>query len=116
MGGNREKFNISIAILEKLPFWKGNKMISHFDGSNNIFADWIYSNDLISRFKAMLSAYIMYMCNFYFILLCQKQNFKESIKCFTYLMLKKKYLSICIQSGNICEIVLYKLLQFLCNL
>ena len=25
MGSNREKFNIAIAILEKLPFIKGNK-------------------------------------------------------------------------------------------
>ena len=39
MGSNREKSNIAIAILEKLPFLKGNKKISHFDGSNNIFAD-----------------------------------------------------------------------------
>ena len=27
------------AILEKLPFWRLPKIISHFDGSNNIFAD-----------------------------------------------------------------------------
>ena len=39
MGINREKFNIAIAILEKLPFLKGKKIISHFDGSNDIFAD-----------------------------------------------------------------------------
>ena len=39
MESNREKYNIAIAILEKLPFLKGNKIISHFDGSNNIFAD-----------------------------------------------------------------------------
>ena len=31
MGGNREKSNIAIAILEKLPFLKGNK---------NYFAFW----------------------------------------------------------------------------
>ena len=34
---NREKSNI--AILEKLPFLKGNKNYFAFDGSNNIFAD-----------------------------------------------------------------------------
>ena len=28
-------------ILEKLPFLKGNKFFSHFDGSNNIFVDCI---------------------------------------------------------------------------
>ena len=39
MGSNREKCNIAIAILEKLPFLKGKKIISHFDGSNNIFSD-----------------------------------------------------------------------------
>ena len=39
MGSNRKKSNIANAILEKLPFLKGNKIISHFDGSNNIFAD-----------------------------------------------------------------------------
>ena len=36
MGSNREKSNIAIAILEKLLF---KKIISHFDGSNNIFSD-----------------------------------------------------------------------------
>ena len=39
MGSNREKSNIAIAILGLLPFLKGNKNISHVDGSNNIFAD-----------------------------------------------------------------------------
>ena len=34
MGSNREKSDIAIAILEKLP-----KNIAHFGGSNNIFAD-----------------------------------------------------------------------------
>ena len=29
----------AITILEKCPFLKGNKIISHFDGSNNIFVD-----------------------------------------------------------------------------
>ena len=38
MGSNREKFNIAIAIFEKLPL-RVTKIISHFDGSNNIFAD-----------------------------------------------------------------------------
>ena len=38
MGSNREKSNIAIAILEKLSFLKGKKIISHFGGSNNIFA------------------------------------------------------------------------------
>ena len=39
MGSNREKSYIAIAILEKLPFLKGTKIISHFHGSNNIFVD-----------------------------------------------------------------------------
>ena len=39
MGSNKEKSNIAIAILEILPFLKGNKIISHFDGSNNIIVD-----------------------------------------------------------------------------
>ena len=34
MGSKKEKSNIAIAILEK---WE-TKIISHFDGSNNIFA------------------------------------------------------------------------------
>ena len=41
MGSNGEKSNIAIAILENLPFLKGNKIISHFDGNNNIFAECI---------------------------------------------------------------------------
>ena len=40
MGSNREKSNIAIAILEKLPFLKVTKIISHFGGSNSIFADF----------------------------------------------------------------------------
>ena len=53
MGSNREKFNIAIAILEKLQFLKGNKrvkIISHFDGNKNIFADctfWSIQNKKI---------------------------------------------------------------------
>ena len=39
MASNREKSHIVITILEKLPFLKGNTNYSHFDGSNNIFAD-----------------------------------------------------------------------------
>ena len=39
MGSNRENSNIAIAIYGRLPFLKGIKIISHFDGSNNIFAD-----------------------------------------------------------------------------
>ena len=31
--------NIAIAISGKLQFLNGNKIISHFNGSNNIFAD-----------------------------------------------------------------------------
>ena len=42
MGSNREKSNIAIAIFEKLPFLKGKKNISHFDGSNNIFGDYSF--------------------------------------------------------------------------
>ena len=41
MGSNRGKYNIAIAILEKLLFLKVKKNISYFDGSNNIFADFI---------------------------------------------------------------------------
>ena len=40
----RGKSNIAIAILEKLPFLKETKIISHFGGSNNIFADCILYN------------------------------------------------------------------------
>jgi hypothetical protein len=43
MGRNREKTNIAISIFEKWPFLKGTKIISHVDGSNNIFADCILS-------------------------------------------------------------------------
>ena len=46
MGKNREKSNIAIAILEKLPFLKAN-IISHFDGSNNIFTDCM-SYDIVN--------------------------------------------------------------------
>ena len=38
---NREKYNIAIAILEKLQFLNGNKNYYDFYGSNNIFADCI---------------------------------------------------------------------------
>ena len=41
MGSNREKFNIAMAILVKLPFLKGTKNYFAFDGSNNIFACYI---------------------------------------------------------------------------
>ena len=44
MGSNRENSNIAIATLEKLPFLRVTKIISHFDGSNNIFADCILYN------------------------------------------------------------------------
>ena len=39
MGNNREIFNIANAISEKLPFLWVPKIISRFDGSNNIFVD-----------------------------------------------------------------------------
>ena len=40
MGRNREKSNIAIATLDKLPFLKGNTNKKYFAyGSNNIFAD-----------------------------------------------------------------------------
>ena len=39
MGSNRENSNIAIIILKKLPFLNVSKIISHFYGSNNIFAD-----------------------------------------------------------------------------
>ena len=42
MGSNREKSNISIAILGNLPFLRVTKIILLFDGSNNIFADYNY--------------------------------------------------------------------------
>ena len=42
MGSNREKSNIAFAILEKLPFSKGNNNYSAFFGSNDIFADCTY--------------------------------------------------------------------------
>ena len=43
MVSNREKSNIAIAILEKLPF---AKIISHFDGSNNMFVDCTLTYDI----------------------------------------------------------------------
>ena len=42
MGSNWEKFNIAIALLEKWPFLRVPKIILHFDGSNNNFADCMY--------------------------------------------------------------------------
>ena len=45
MGCNREKSNIAIAILEKLPFLKGNQNNFAFS-SNNIFADCKYKDYL----------------------------------------------------------------------
>ena len=41
MGSNKEKSNIAMAILEKLPIFKRvTQIILHFDGSNNIRVDW----------------------------------------------------------------------------
>ena len=41
MGSSRNKSNIAIAIFEKLPLKRVPKIFSHFDGSNNIYADCI---------------------------------------------------------------------------
>ena len=46
MGSNTEKFNIAIAILEKLSFLKCKKNYFAFDGSNNIFADCIVGTQI----------------------------------------------------------------------
>ena len=46
MWSKREKWYTAIAILEKLPFLKGNKIISYFDGSNNIFIDCISIDEI----------------------------------------------------------------------
>ena len=42
MGSNREKSNISIAILEKLPFLKGNKKIFRILRAAIIFSPTVY--------------------------------------------------------------------------
>ena len=56
MGSNREKSNIAIAILEKLPFLKGNK--NYFDGSNNIFTDCsIVTN--VMKMAQLSNSYLM---------------------------------------------------------
>ena len=47
MGSNREKSNIAIAILEKLPSLMSNKNYSLFDGSNNIFVDCTWQHDIL---------------------------------------------------------------------
>ena len=39
MGCNREESNNAIAILENYHFYSVPKIISHFGGTNNIFAD-----------------------------------------------------------------------------
>ena len=54
MGSNWEKCNIAIAILEKVPFLKGRKIISHFDGSNNIFADYMFFKDAGAHIEIIL--------------------------------------------------------------
>ena len=48
MGSNREKY--CYRNIEKLPFLKGKKIISHFDSSNNIFADFTYKNIYHSKY------------------------------------------------------------------
>ena len=59
MGSNREKSNIAIEILEKLPFLNGKKNISHFDGSNNIFADCIIISTSLGWIHLMVGLYII---------------------------------------------------------
>ena len=41
----------AIAILEKLPFLKVNKIISYLDGSNNIFANCVFKCIFIFKYK-----------------------------------------------------------------
>ena len=79
---NREKSNIAIAILKKLLFLKGKKIISHFGGSNNIFADcntcfkisFITTHNSLESHSTFLSeidilyktnVYILYILNYY---------------------------------------------------
>ena len=66
MGSNREKSNIAIAILKKLPFLKGNKIISNFDGSNNILADCISSQmcDLNVYYSTKGLSIVLYIMGF----------------------------------------------------
>ena len=47
MGSDREKSNIAISILEKLPLLKGNKIYSYFDGSNNNRSDFYTHRNII---------------------------------------------------------------------
>ena len=51
MGCNREKSDIAITILKKLPFLKGNKIISHFGDNNNILSDCTLFSELLSLRK-----------------------------------------------------------------
>ena len=57
MGGNREKSNIAILpILEEKTILKV-KIISHFDGSNNIFADCTIPEILITQ-KVLVKSFL----------------------------------------------------------
>ena len=47
-----------IAILEKLPYLKSSKIISHFDGSNNIFDDCTIQKFLFTDQKALVCNYL----------------------------------------------------------
>ena len=63
MGSNRENSNIAIIILKKLPFLNVTKIISHFYGSNNIFANCIYLS--IGKDAWHLVNWSLYQCTIY---------------------------------------------------
>ena len=48
MGSNREISNIAIVISKNYHFERVKKIISHFDGSNNIFADYTSTNSKLN--------------------------------------------------------------------
>ena len=61
MWSNREKSNIAITLLEKLPLLKGNKNYFTFwllQTCNNIFADCIYTTDFLIKMFWLWAAMI----------------------------------------------------------
>ena len=75
MGSNREKSIIAIAILEKYNFLRVSKIISHFDGSNNIFV-YCIKNITSSMKRVWLQLLIKYKDKQYYV----PKSFKKAIK------------------------------------
>ena len=59
MGSNGEKSNIAIAILEKGPFLKGTKNISHIGGISNI----IFTECRLVVLFLSLAKFLSIICN-----------------------------------------------------